>query len=173
MRSHLGRLEVSLLAAAAMKALLRLYPRAWRERFGREMGALLEEMPTELGTALDLLIGALAANAAVIRSNRILSSAAAFLHGVCVAFLVLAIGFVSLVLASQLSANGVNVSVGPFQLASVVFLSHFLFNGQRALTLASAASLSGLLPAIMLLVALAAILTATVAGPRFIARRAP
>ena len=38
---------------------LRLYPRAWRERYGGEMLAVLEQHEATLGTALDLLRGAL------------------------------------------------------------------------------------------------------------------
>jgi len=43
--------------------LLRLYPRAWRERYGEELSALIEtQSPLGLGTWLDLLRGALAAH---------------------------------------------------------------------------------------------------------------
>ena len=43
--------------------LLRLYPRAWRERYGEELLALIEtQSPLGLGTWLDLLRGALAAH---------------------------------------------------------------------------------------------------------------
>jgi hypothetical protein len=41
-----------------MNALLRLYPRAWRERYLAEVTALLEERPPSLGDRLDLLRGA-------------------------------------------------------------------------------------------------------------------
>lgn len=45
-----------------MQWLLRLYPRAWRERYETEMLALLEAYPATWSTAVDLLIGALDAN---------------------------------------------------------------------------------------------------------------
>ena len=38
--------------------LLRLYPRRWRERYGPEMGALLEEHRVRLRTLADLVAGA-------------------------------------------------------------------------------------------------------------------
>ncbi len=42
-----------------MTAILRLYPRAWRERYGDELVALLEEHPASLLDHLDLIRGAL------------------------------------------------------------------------------------------------------------------
>ncbi|MCL6442166.1 MAG: hypothetical protein K6T83_01660 [Alicyclobacillus sp.] len=45
-----------------MHWLLRLYPRAWRERYEQEMLALLEEHKITPATVLDLLIGALDAH---------------------------------------------------------------------------------------------------------------
>ena len=42
-----------------MSAILRLYPRAWRERYGDELAALLEEHPASLADHLDLIRGAL------------------------------------------------------------------------------------------------------------------
>ena len=42
-----------------VRALVRLYPRRWRHRYGREFEALLEESPTRLGNAIDVLISAL------------------------------------------------------------------------------------------------------------------
>ena len=43
--------------------LLRLYPRAWRERYGEELSALIQtQSPLGLGAWLDLLRGALAAH---------------------------------------------------------------------------------------------------------------
>jgi hypothetical protein len=45
-----------------MTALLRLYPRAWRERYGDEMVALLESEPTSMLDHLDLMRGALDAH---------------------------------------------------------------------------------------------------------------
>lgn len=43
------------------KRLLWLYPKAWRERYGEEMAALLDETPPSVSATLDLLRGALAA----------------------------------------------------------------------------------------------------------------
>ncbi len=45
-----------------MSALLRLYPRAWRERYGDEMLALLEAQPASIFDQLDLILGALDAH---------------------------------------------------------------------------------------------------------------
>ena len=42
-----------------MKPILRLYPAAWRRRYGDELSDLLEEMPASPATILDLLRGAL------------------------------------------------------------------------------------------------------------------
>lgn len=153
-----------------MRALLRLYPRAWRERYGGELDALLEDLPAGAGTSLDLLVGALAANAAVIRANRILSAAAAGLHGVGVAFLLQAIAFVCLVLASQVSQGQINISAGPIKLASVVVANGLFLLGQASEV--SLARLPEVAPALVLLVVLAATLVVTAAGPRFVRRRA-
>jgi hypothetical protein len=45
-----------------MHWLLRLYPRAWRERYEEEMLALLEEHKVTPATVFDLLVGALDAS---------------------------------------------------------------------------------------------------------------
>ena len=42
-----------------MNAILRLYPRAWRDRYGEELAALLEEHPASWSDQLDLIRGAL------------------------------------------------------------------------------------------------------------------
>jgi hypothetical protein len=42
-----------------MSRLLRLYPRAWRDRYGDEMAAILESRPLGMAGRLDLLAGAL------------------------------------------------------------------------------------------------------------------
>jgi hypothetical protein len=42
-----------------MTILLRLYPRAWRQRYGDELAALLDEQPATLLDRLDLIRGAL------------------------------------------------------------------------------------------------------------------
>ena len=41
-----------------MNALLRLYPQAWRERYGDELAALLEDQPATLLDRFDLIRGA-------------------------------------------------------------------------------------------------------------------
>jgi hypothetical protein len=45
--------------AAARRWLLRLYPVAWRERYGDEFAALLDLAPLSLWTVLDIVLGAL------------------------------------------------------------------------------------------------------------------
>ena len=42
-----------------MTWMLRLYPRAWRERYGEELEAYLDSEPFGFRTALDLLLGAI------------------------------------------------------------------------------------------------------------------
>src|SRR4029079_15705907 len=42
-----------------MSALVRLYPRAWRERYEAEFLTLLEARPTTIGDRLDIVRGAL------------------------------------------------------------------------------------------------------------------
>lgn len=41
-----------------MKRLVRLYPRAWRDRYGPELEALLEDEPTSAGVVVDVIAGA-------------------------------------------------------------------------------------------------------------------
>ncbi|HLY31114.1 MAG TPA: hypothetical protein VKQ36_08790 [Ktedonobacterales bacterium] len=43
--------------SALARRLLRLYPRVWRDRYGDELDALLDEYPVTLWTLLDLLLG--------------------------------------------------------------------------------------------------------------------
>ena len=151
-----------------MKALLRLYPRSWRKRYGREMDALVDELPAETGVVLDLLIGAARAYASVFRANRVLSGAASYLHGVWVAVLVQAIAFITLVLVSQQSQHPTIVAIGPVEFASVVqpglIELHGLFASANVLTII------GSLPAVILLIALLALLTLVLAGPRWVQR---
>jgi len=102
-----------------MRLLLRLYPRSWRRRYEREMEVLLEDLRADTGVLLDLAVGAVIAYATVVRGNRVLNTAAAFVHGVCVAVLLQAIAFVILVLAGN---NGAGillpVSIGPVHIAT-------------------------------------------------------
>ncbi|MBV9310049.1 MAG: hypothetical protein JOZ73_04415 [Solirubrobacterales bacterium] len=51
------------------KRLLALYPEAWRERYGDEMSALLEETPPSITVIPDLLRGALAAHLRPLASS--------------------------------------------------------------------------------------------------------
>jgi hypothetical protein len=151
-----------------VKALLRLYPRSWRKRYGGEMDALVDELPAEIGVVLDLLIGAARAYASVVRGNRVLSSAASYLHGVCVAVLVQAIAFVALVLVSQQSQQSTIVAIGQVQFASVAQPGLMRLNGLLASVMVQA--IIGSLPALILLIALLAMLTLALAGPRWIHR---
>jgi len=156
------------LAADGVKALLRLYPRSWRKRYGGEMDALVDELPAEIGVVLDLLIGAASAYASVVRGNRVLSSAASYLHGVCVAVLAQAIAFVTLVLVSQQSQHPTIVAIGPVQFASVAQPGFIELHGLVASVMVQA--IIGSLPAVILLIALLAMLTLVLAGPRWVQR---
>ena len=150
-----------------MKALLRLYPRAWRERYGTEMAALVDDLPAGVGVALDLLVGAGAAYAMAVRENRILSSAAAYLHGVCVALLLQAIGFVALVLVSQQSRVPLVIQLGPIQFGSIVPRSVF---GILALRGALVQAFSDAMPAFVLLALLLLALALLLVTPRLVRR---
>jgi len=152
-----------------MKGLLRLYPRWWRERYGREMGVLVDELPSRTGVALDLLLGAAIAYAFVIRGNRILSAAGAYLHGLCVAVLLQAIGFVLLILYSRRSPGGVNtdVGLGPFHFAAVLWPVDFFSPRSLAQALTRLLPLDWL-PAIGLLVVLVATLVVVMTAPRLL-----
>jgi hypothetical protein len=156
------------LAADGVKALLRLYPRSWRKRYGGEMDALVDDLPAEIGVVLDLLIGAASAYASVVRGNRVLSSAASYLHGVCVAVLVQAIAFVTLVLVSQQSPSSTIVEIGPLKFASVAQQAFLEFG--RLLSSEIAGTLIQSLPALIVLALLVAILAVVLAGPRWVRR---
>lgn len=54
--------------------LLRLYPRAWRERYGGELAALLDEMTVTPRHLLDLAAGAAAAHRDQFKERRIMKS---------------------------------------------------------------------------------------------------
>ena len=155
-----------------MKSLLRLYPRSWRERYGREMEVLIDELPARTGIALDLLVGAATAYAVVIRGNRILRAAGAYLHGVCVAVLLQAIAFVLLILYSQRSPGGstTTVAVGPVQFATVQWPSDFFGPQLLPLVMTPWPPLSWL-PGIVLLLVLVGTLVVVVTAPRLL--RAP
>lgn len=156
-------MAVRTLAPCHVKPLLRLYPRSWRRRYGREMEVLLEDMPSGVGLGLDLVLGAGAAYAAVIRGNRILSTAGAYLHGVCVAVLLQAIGFVSFVLVAETSrVQGTTLDVGPMHLLTY---ARPFFLGLRPSFAAVALSLDWL-PAASVLTVLVMALVFLLAAPR-------
>ena len=151
-----------------MKSLLRLYPRSWRKRYGQEMEVLVEAMPGRLGIALDLVIGAAVAYRDVIRGNRVLAAAGAYLHGICVAVLVQAIGFVSLVLAAQ-QWGLTDLRIGPFVLATVVPSGPFFRLGELSQAMWVAVFRSWLPEGILLAVLLVA-LALLLAAPRLLRR---
>ena len=153
-----------------MKALLRLYPRSWRKRYGNEMDALVDDLPGGVGVAVDLLVGAAIAYASVVRGNRFLSTAAAYLHGVSVAILVQAIAFVTLVLVSQQSQRTTVVEVGSMYVVAVIRPVPSLFRELPALVRAQ--ELAESLPAVILLVLLVAVLVLALVGPRWVRRSA-
>jgi hypothetical protein len=150
-----------------VKGLLRLYPKSWRKRYGGEMDALVEDLPAEAGVVLDLVVGAAVAYATVVRANRVLTSGAAYLHGVCVAVLLQAIAFVALVLVSQQTQSSTIVDVGPFRFATVVREDFFLLH-RFALTVGT---LIDSAPAGVLLMLLVATLGLVIAVPRRLRRK--
>lgn len=157
------------MATRALKLLLRLYPSSWRKRYGHEMSDLVEQLPSRPGVAVDLLIGAGAAYVSAIRDNRILSAAASYLHGVCVAVLVQAIAFVTLILFSQQSHGPFTLALGPFSFVSV---TPAVYLGIRSLTSEAALGpVVGSLSAAAVLVLLLAALAVLVAGPGWVRRR--
>lgn len=148
-----------------MKGFLRLYPASWRKRYGAEMERLVEDLPSNLSVGLDLILGAAAAYAAVIRANRILSTAGAFLHGLCVAVLLESIGFVLVILLTQGSQGNVDVGVGPVHLVSVSHVGIYLLRGESLASLIRVATVW--LPGVALLLTLSLALAGVVAAPRF------
>ena len=153
-----------------MKALLHLYPRAWRERYGSEMATLVDDLPADIGVALDLLLGAGAAYAMAVRANRMLSSAAAYLHGVCVAVLLQAIAFVMLVFVSQQSQGPMIIQLGPIQVGSVVPQSVFRISELQS---ALVRTVVDSMPLFVLLASLLVILVLVLAAPRLVGRNLP
>jgi len=153
-----------------MKGLLRLYPRSWRKRYGAEMEILVEETSGRVGVALDLLLGAAIAYRDVIRRDRVLSAAGAYLHGACVAVLLQAIAFVSLILAGQRSPEPTDLHTGPFYFATVVGTqpsSGSETRQQLSATLGLSAPFPWL-PELALLVGLVLVLVVMLATPRLL-----
>jgi hypothetical protein len=149
-----------------VKVLLRLYPPSWRRRYGQEMEVLLEDLPGEIGVGLDLVRGAAVAYATVVRGNRILSAAGAYLHGVAVAVLLQAIVFVSFVLYAERSGPARDLSVGPVHLAA--FYSPFLYGLRNLSSETFATAATALLAQLALLAVLIAALIALLAAPRLV-----
>ena len=79
-----------------------LYPRWWRERYGEEFAALLEDSRPGLGASLDILKGALSMRLFVLSGKRILLSGA--VAG-------LAIGFASAFFLTPLYASHTIISI--------------------------------------------------------------
>lgn len=155
-----------------MKALVRLYPRSWRKRYGAEMEALVEDAGGRLGVGLDLVVGAAVAYRDVIAGNRILAAAGACLHGMCVAVLVQAIGFVALILLEQRGANPTQVSFGPFDFVMVVRNDYFQFGGRELQATILPLIHADWLPEAVLLAVLLGALAIVLALPRLVRRLA-
>lgn len=149
---------------------MRLYPRSWRRRYGAELEGLVEDMPRRLGVSLDLLVGAAVAYRDVIRANRVLSAAGAYLHGICIAVLLQAIAFVSLVLAGQGSVDPTELRLGPIDFATVVGV--IPYNGTEVRQLGAAVRVIGSTPPVFgefaLLAALFVALAIVLATPRLL-----
>jgi hypothetical protein len=134
------------------------------------MAVLVDDLPAGVGVAMDLLLGAAAAYVSAIRANRILSSVAAYLHGVCVAVLLQAIVFVSLVLISQRSGNPTIIDLGPIRFASVTPLPYW--GGLLSLS-AAVQTAVGSAPGFVLLILLAVVLTLVMSAPRWLRSLTP
>ena len=154
-----------------MKGLLRLYPRSWRKRYGAELEDLVDQTPGGFAVALDLVIGAAVAYRDVIAGNRVLAAAGACLHGMSVAVLVQAIGFLTLILVAQRTQNSTDLSFGPFDLATVTRTGYFL-HGPALLSPVNVLPLiyESWIPDAVLLVVLASALAVVLAAPRLLRR---
>lgn len=154
---------------ARVNWLVRLYPPSWRKRYGGELEVLIQEMPGHVATALDLLIGAAIAYRDVIRGNRVLSAAGAYLHGLCVAVLLEAIVFVSLIMAAQGGADPTIFRIGPVALATFVPAVRYARLSENLLpTFRAAPSAETWGLEVILLVALCLTLAALLAAPRLV-----
>ena len=56
--------------APMIRRLLRLYPRSWRDRYGEEFVALLEQQPATFGACADVALGAAIARCRAIRGTK-------------------------------------------------------------------------------------------------------
>jgi len=70
-----------------MRALLRLYPRRWRERYGEEFELVLRSTPPGPGTVLDVVRGALDAHLRAVRPGPLLRRALLVLAAAVVGWL--------------------------------------------------------------------------------------
>jgi hypothetical protein len=78
------------------KRLLRLYPEAWRDRYGTEMSALLDHTPPSVAATFDLVRGALAAHLRPLPGTAPATRARGTIAGVLgsfIVFCVLGVGF--------------------------------------------------------------------------------
>jgi hypothetical protein len=153
------------MARRTVKPLLRLYPRSWRARYGREMETLVDEMPSDLGVALDLLIGAVRAYAVLVAGNRVLSGAAGFLQGVCVGVLLQGIAFLTVILFAERGNGEAQLQLGPIYLATIQTGTYLLQGELRSLGLQQWPG-NEVVATVVLLVLILAALTAVVAAPR-------
>jgi len=149
-----------------MKLLIRLYPRRWRARYGGEMEDLLDRLPSRPAMAIDLLFGAGKAYVDVIRADRFLSTAGAFVHGASVAVLLQAIAFLALVLVGQGLSEPADIHLGPFHLVTVGPLLIREFNPYLLSLSAIHGWMSSAGAAAALMAALLAALVTVLASPR-------
>jgi len=153
-----------------VKGLLRLYPRSWRKRYGAELEDLVDQTPGGIGVALDLVIGAAVAYRDVIAGNRVLAAAGACLHGMSVAVLVQAIGFVTLILVAQPSEDPTDLRFGPFDFAAVIRTPYFRLGELQSQASLLPAISPGWIPDAALLLTLALALAVLLTAPRLLRR---
>jgi len=147
--------------------LVRLYPPSWRKRYGGELEELVRQTPGKLGTALDLAVGAAIAYRDVIHANRVLSAAGAYLHGLCIAVLVQAIVFVSLIMAAQGRGDQTVLRIGPVEVATFVPGARYAFRELGAEVWIQQVT-QRWVPEFLLLAALGLALTLVLAAPRLL-----
>jgi hypothetical protein len=153
-----------------MSWLVKLYPRSWRKRYGGELEVLVQQMPGRFGVGMDLLVGAAIAYRDLVRANRLLSATGAYVHGLCVAVLLQAIVFVSLIMAGQRSSDPTDYRLGPFDFATFVPPPQWVRLSQQALradVLVQQVAQTWL-PELALLGALGVLLAGVLAAPRLL-----
>ena len=99
------------------RALVRLYPARWRQRYGAELEALLEDCPMDLRFLFDTVGGGISERARVAASA-VGAMVAAFVGVTVCAFLVQFIALLAVQLAATLLGRPLqfSVGVGPAQL---------------------------------------------------------